>query len=277
MQKVWHLAVAFLLAGTGLAGAETIGAPTPWQLYLPEPVTVVAREVFRFHDIILVLVTAITLFVLGLVFVVAVKFRASVNPVPSRRTHNTMLEVIWTAIPVVILVIICIPALRLLYLQEVPPTPDLVIKATGNQWYWTYEYSDEQIEFDALMLTRDEVVDAGFTEDFWKLATDNAVVVPVDQNVLVQVTASDVIHAWAMPNFASKVDAVPGRLNQTWFRADTTGTFFGQCSELCGRNHAYMPIMVRVVTQPEYQRWLRQARDEFASRDAGDVAVALGN
>lgn len=248
--------------------AQVLGAPTEWQVDLPEAVTEVARSVAWFHDAILVLITVITLFVLLLIGYVAIRFRASVHPKPRKFTHNAVLEVVWTAVPALILLVMVIPTLRLLYLQEVPPEADLTVKATGNQWYWTYEYPDEGIEFDALMLNREEVREAGMPDSLWKLATDEALVVPVNRTVLVQVTASDVIHAWTVPNFASKVDAVPGRLNQTWFRAEREGLYFGQCSELCGKDHAYMPIMVRVVSESDFAIWLAQAREEYAALTA---------
>ncbi len=258
-------ALCAALAASAASAQEYMGAPLPGQLGLPEPVTEVARRVDNFHDVILVLITAITLFVLLLLGYVAIRFRASANPTPSRTTHHTLLEIVWTAVPAVILVALVFPTLRLLYLQEDPPEADLVIKATGHQWYWSYEYPDEEIEFDSLMLSREDVSAAGMPDSLWKLAADEALVVPVNATVLVQVTASDVIHAWTVPNFGSKVDAVPGRLNQTWFRAERQGVFFGQCSELCGKDHAYMPIMVRVVSPGEYRRWLARAREEFAS------------
>jgi len=272
MARVW--AVLGLWAGMGatLAKAqEMVGAPRPWQMNFPEQVTEVGRATVGYHDVLLWVTGAITLFVLGLLLYVIVRFRASRNPRPARFTHNPLLEVIWTAVPVVVLLAMVIPSLRLLYLQEEPPEADLVIKATGNQWYWSYEYPDEGIAFDALMMTSAEMSDAGMSDDMFLLATDQAVVVPVDKVVRVQVTASDVIHAWAVPNFGVKVDAVPGRLNQTWFRAEREGVFYGQCSELCGKDHAFMPIAVKVVGQEAYSEWLAGARDEF-SVDAGPVA-----
>ena len=258
------------------ARAEVLGAPRSWQIDLPESVTEVARIVEFYHDAILVLITVITVFVLGLIGYVALRFRASVNPTPRRFTHNAVVEVLWTVIPAIILLALVIPALRVLYLQEEPPVADLTVKAIGNQWYWTYEYPDEDISFDSLMLTRDEVREAGHPDSLWKLVADEALVVPVNKVVLVQVTATDVIHAWTVPNFSSKVDAVPGRLNQTWFRAEKEGTYFGQCSELCGKNHAYMPIMVRVVSEAEYAAWLERAREEFAlASPAAEVTLAF--
>ena len=256
---------AWLGPGAAVGRAEEmLGAPSEWQYDLPEQVTEVGREIAWFHDVLLVLITVITAFVLLLLLYVMVRYRASRNPVPARFTHNSLVEVVWTVVPVIILLAMVIPSLRLLYLQEEPPEADLTIKAIGNQWYWTYEYPDDEIVFDALMMTETEIRDAGMPDSMFKLATDQAVVVPVDKVVRVQVTASDVIHAWAMPNFGVKVDAVPGRLNQTWFRAEKEGTFFGQCSELCGKDHSYMPITVRVVSDDEYAEWLEMAREEFA-------------
>ena len=277
MRLAIALAVAFGAAGTGPVYADGHGAPHPWQFDLPEPVTEVAHEIAWFHDIVLVLCAAITIFVVGLVIWTAIAYRASVHPTPSRRTHHVALEIIWTLIPAVILIALVIPSLRLLYLEEVPPEADLTIKATGHQWYWSYEYTDEGFEFDAVMLDREEVAEAGLPDSLWKLATDNVVVVPVNYTVLVQVTASDVIHAWTITNFGSKVDAVPGRLNETWFRAEKEGTYFGQCSELCGRNHAYMPIMLQVVSESDYARWLEQAREEFASIPDTKTAAISGS
>ncbi len=274
-------ALAALAASLGLGFAasadEMVGAPVPWQMDLPEQVTEVGREIVWFHDVLLVLIAAITVFVLLLLVYVMVRFRASRNPVPARFTHNPVVEVVWTVVPVVILLAMVIPSLRLLYLQEEPPEADLVVKATGHQWYWSYEYPDEGIAFDALMMTEEEVGEAGMSRSMFRLATDEALVVPVGQVVRVQVTASDVIHAWTVPNFGVKVDAVPGRLNQTWFRAEKEGTFYGQCSELCGKDHAYMPIAVRVVSLDEYARWLETAREEFAATDPVDSEVLLAD
>ena len=207
-----------------------------------------------------VVVTALMLYVI-------VRFNKRANPKPATFTHNAGLEVAWTALPVLILVIIAIPSLRLLFLQLEVPEPDLTIKATGSQWYWTYEYPDEAIEFDAVMLQKDELTQYGYTADDWLLATDTRVVVPVNAVVHVLVTGSDVIHAWTIPSFGSKIDAVPGRINETWFRAEETGVFYGQCSELCGKDHTYMPIVVEVVSQEDYDAWVqtRQAMNGAAT------------
>jgi len=208
-----------------------------------------------------------------LMLIVIVRFNKRANPKPATFTHNPELEVAWTAIPVLILVVIAIPSLRLLFLQLEVPEPDLTIKATGNQWYWTYEYPDEEIEFDAVMLQKDELTEYGYTADDWLLATDARVVVPVDAVVHVLVTASDVLHAWTIPSFGSKIDAVPGRINETWFRAEETGIFYGQCSELCGLNHSYMPIVVEVVSQQDYDAWV-QTRRAMNAPEATRLAAA---
>ena len=277
-----RIALAAMAAWLGLGAAwaraeEMIGAPRAWQYDLPEQVTEVGREIVWFHDVLLVVITLITVFVLLLLLFVMVRFRASRNPVPARFTHNSVVEVAWTVVPVIILLAMVIPSLRLLYMQEEPPEADLTIKAIGSQWYWTYEYPDEEFAFDALMMTENEVRDSGMPSSMFKLAADQAVVVPVNKVVRVQVTASDVIHAWAMPNFGVKVDAVPGRLNQTWFRAEKEGIFFGQCSELCGKDHSFMPITVKVVSDAEYAEWLAMARAEFAMEDSvrSDIVLAF--
>ncbi|MEM1164541.1 MAG: cytochrome c oxidase subunit II, partial [Pseudomonadota bacterium] len=188
-------------------------------------------------------------------------------------THNTTIEIIWTAAPVLILIVIAVPSLKLLFLQLDVPEPDLTIKAIGNQWYWSYEYPDENLEFDAIMIgggepgltesVKTELAEYGYQEDEFLMATDERVIVPVNAVVHVLVTASDVIHAWTIPSFGSKIDAMPGRINETWFQAEEIGTYFGQCSELCGKDHSYMPIVVEVVSQEDYDTWVL----EMASRD----------
>ena len=214
--------------------------------------------------------TAITVFVLGLMVYVMVRFNAKANPVPSKTSHNTLIEVVWTVIPILILLVIAVPSFRLLY-DQATPEADMTIKATGYQWYWGYEYPDHgDIAFDALMLEDDEL-QPGQPR---LLTTDNAVVVPVDTTVRVLVTAADVIHNWAMPAFGVKMDAYPGRLNETWFRANQTGIYYGQCSELCGIRHSFMPIMVKVVEKEEFTAWVEQAKVEFASYDEANTNLA---
>ena len=260
-----------LAAGAGLSAALTgtgawASTPAPWQLGLQEAATPLMRSIDDLHDILLVIVTLITLFVLALLLYVIWRFRESKNPTPTRTTHNTVVEVLWTVIPVVILVLIAIPSFKLLYYSDTLPKADMTVKAIGHQWYWTYEYPDHgDFSFDATILTDDELKPGQPR----LLSVDNRVVVPVDKVVRVQVTADDVLHAWAMPAFGVKVDAVPGRLNEVWFKAERTGVYYGQCSELCGVNHGFMPIRVDVVTLPEFNAWVANAKKEFAAEDDG--------
>lgn len=259
-----------LAVGTGLAAwlssAAAIaadGQPKDWQLGLQIPATPLARQLDGFHDFLTIIIVVITLFVLGLLIYVMMRFNERSNPEPSATSHNTMLEVAWTVVPVIILAVILVPSFRLLFAQYTFPKADLTIKATGHQWYWSYEYPDhDDMTFDAVMLEDDELKPGQPR----LLATDNDVVVPVNKNVHVLVTASDVIHNWAVPAFTTKIDAVPGRVLKTWFRAERTGTFYGQCSELCGQKHAFMPIAVRVVTEEEFEKWLVKAKKEFAAK-----------
>jgi cytochrome c oxidase subunit 2 len=252
---------AILGAGTAHAAA---GQPTPWQLGLQQSVTPVMDNIIWFHDFLLWIITAIAGFVLLLLLIVIVRFNARSNPTPSRTTHNTLLEVAWTLVPVAILVAIAVPSFKLLFLQLAIPEADVTVKATGKQWYWSYSYPDSKFEFDSLML-QDKDRKAGQPR---LLAVDNDMVVPVNKVVRVQVIGADVIHAFAVPSFGIKIDAVPGRLNETWFKATREGIYYGQCSELCGRDHAFMPIAVRVVSEREYTAWLDEAKKKYATDDS---------
>ena len=265
--SAWTMAGAVSLSGSLAMASEVAGRPVDKAMGFQRAVTEVARDIQWLDNFLLIIMTAVAVFVTALMLYVIVRFNKRANPKPATFTHNAGLEVAWTALPVLILVIIAIPSLRLLFLQLEVPEPDLTIKATGSQWYWTYEYPDEAIEFDAVMLQKDELTQYGYTADDWLLATDTRVVVPVNAVVHVLVTGSDVIHAWTIPSFGSKIDAVPGRINETWFRAEETGVFYGQCSELCGKNHAYMPIVVEVVSQEDYDAWVQtqQAMNGTAS------------
>ena len=251
----------------GAANAE--GAPTPWQIGFQEPVTVIARQIESFHNFLMIVITLVTLFVMGLLAYIIWKFNEKANPVPSKTTHNTAIEVIWTIVPILILLVICIPSFRLLFAQYTFPKADLVIKATGNQWYWSYEYPDQGgMSFDQLMLRDDDNNPvAGPNGEPRVLAVDNFVVVPVNKNVEMLITASDVLHNWTIPAFGVRVDAVPGRVIRTWFNADTVGTYYGQCSELCGKDHAFMPIGVKVMSEADYATWLAKAKKEYASSE----------
>jgi len=250
-------AVLLALAGTGYAG---LGQPSPWQLGPQLSASPVMDDIIWFHDFLLWLIAAIALFVLVLLVYVCVKFNAAANPIPTRTTHNTLVEVLWTVVPVLILVAVAVPSFRLLFFQLEPPPADLIIKATGKQWFWTYTYPDQKIEFDSLMIAEKDLKQGQPR----LLAVDNEIVVPVNKVVYVQTTASDVIHAFAVPSFGVLIDAVPGRLNQTWFKATREGIYYGQCRELCGKDHAFMPIQVRVASEADYNAWLTQAKQKFA-------------
>ncbi len=257
----WFMAGMISLSGRlAMAEQAVAGRPVNGGTGFQRAVTEVAHDMHWLDDFILYIISAISILVVVLLLVVIVRFNHRANPKPASFTHNSVLEVVWTAVPVVILITLAIPSLRLLFLQLDVPEPDLTLKATGNQWYWSYEYPDQQISFDAVMLQRDELEDAGYTQEDYLLATDTKVVVPVNAIVHVLVTGADVIHSWTVPSFGSKIDGIPGRMNETWFRADETGTFFGQCSELCGKDHAYMPIVVQVVTQEEFDAWVKQTQ-----------------
>ena len=249
----------------------TVGKPEPDAVGFQPAVTPVMHDVVWLDNLLLVLITAITVFVTALIGWVIFRYHEKRNPTPARFSHNSIVEVVWTAVPVLILIAMAIPALRLLFFQLEIPEPDMTIKATGKQWYWSYEYPDEEIEFDAFMLAEDELEEYGYEIDEHLLATDQRIVVPVGQNVQMLITGSDVIHAWAMPAFGIKVDAVPGRVNDTWFNVEQPGIYFGQCSELCGIDHAYMPIVVQAVPQEEYEAWKAEM---LARQDGGATKVA---
>jgi cytochrome c oxidase subunit 2 len=263
-RRLLGLAVAgvALVAG-GTAFAE-LGQPAPWEYTLQGSATPVMDNITWFHNMLLWIITIITLFVLALLIMVVVKFNARSNPVPSRTTHNTLIEVAWTLIPVLILVGIAVPSFRLLFQQLDIPKADLTIKATGKQWYWSYAYPDNgKFEFDSL-LAQDKQPRL--------LGVDNEMVVPVNKVIRVQTTGADVIHSFAVPAFGIKIDAIPGRLNETWFKATKVGMFYGQCSELCGKDHAFMPIAVRVVSDQEFAAWVDTAKKKFASAPANAFA-----
>ncbi|MFN3525360.1 MAG: cytochrome c oxidase subunit II, partial [Paracoccus sp. (in: a-proteobacteria)] len=242
-----------------------------------------ARDQQWLDHFVLYIITAVTILVCALLLIVIFRYNSRSNPVPAKFTHNTPLEIGWTLVPVLILVAIGAFSLPILFRsQEMPENPDVVVKVTGHQWYWSYEYPDNDIAFDSLMLAEDELADYGYAPDEYLLATDTAMVVPVGQTVLLQVTASDVIHSWTIPAFAVKQDAVPGRIAQAWFNVEQEGVYFGQCSELCGINHAYMPIVVKAVSPEVYAAWvadqggtLEDAAPQTARLDAGaEVTLA---
>jgi cytochrome c oxidase subunit 2 len=273
---------ATAIVPTGVSAGT--GMPTPWQLNLQNPVTEVAAYINWFHDWLNVLIFIISIFVLGLLIYVAWRFNEKANPTPSKTTHNALLEVAWTVIPVLILVVIAIPSFRLLKLQLEIPQADVTVKVTGKQWYWSYEYPQDAgaFTFDSIMLDETQRAEAIKTNKIAAaeapklLAVDNEAVVPVGKVVRVQVTAADVIHKFTVPSFGVKIDAIPGRLNETWFKADREGIYYGQCSFICGQNHAYMPIAFRVVSAERYAAWLAESKQKFANAPdaAGKVAAS---
>jgi cytochrome c oxidase subunit 2 len=251
-----------LIGGAAFAGS---GQPSPWQMGFQQAATPVMENIIWFHDFLLWLIIAITIFVLALLVIVVVRFNSRANPTPSRTTHNTLLEVMWTLVPVIILVAIAVPSFKLLFLELTIPPADVTVKATGKQWYWSYAYPDSKFEFDSLLACDRERQKCELPR---LLAVDNELVVPVNKVIHVQVIGAEVIHAFAVPSFGIKIDAVPGRLNETWFKATREGMYYGQCSELCGRDHAYMPIAVRVVNDRDYAAWLDQAKKKYAADDS---------
>jgi cytochrome c oxidase subunit II len=265
--------VVALFAGAGAAFAG-LGQPTPWELGLQDAATPVMADITSFHTFVLWIVTAITIFVLALLLICIFRFNARANPTPSRTTHNTPIEVAWTIIPVIILVLIAIPSFRLLFTELDVPTPDLTVKATGKQWYWSYAYPDNgNFEFDSLIVAEKDLKPG----DLRLLTVDNELVVPVNKVVHVLVTGADVIHSFAVPSFGIKIDAVPGRINDTWFKATMTGVFHGQCSELCGKDHSFMPITVRVVDDKDFTAWIAQAKQKFAGADSAPANMVAVN
>ena len=256
MKKILYIFLSAFTASSALANQ-----PKDWQLGFQEAASSSMREIVNFHDkILLPIIIAISVFVLFLMIYACIRFRASRNPNPSTRTHNVAVEVLWTLIPCLILIVMAVPSFKILYKQDTIPKADVTVKAIGYQWYWGYEYPDENIIFESYMIETKDLKE----NQPRLLAVDNEVVVPVNKVVKVLITANDVLHAWALPSFGVKRDAVPGRINETWFKAEKVGTYYGQCSELCGIKHAFMPITVRVVSEEDYQEWLNGAKIKFA-------------
>ena len=259
-----RFAFGFVVSLAALIGVASAAEPEPWQLNFQPAVTPVAHLQHQLHHLLLYVIIGISLFVLALLIYVCIRFSAKNNPVPSKTAHNTVIEVLWTVLPVMILVVIAIPSFKLLYFMDKTDTPELTLKVTGHQWYWSYTYQDNgNFSFDSLLVPEDQLKDK--TKRL--LETDNRVVLPVDTNIRVLVTSEDVIHAWAVPAFGVKMDGYPGRLNETWMRIEKEGVYYGQCSELCGLNHAFMPIAVQAVSKAEFAKWVAEAQKKFA--DAG--------
>ncbi len=290
--------VGLMVSGSAFAqeAMEVLGKPVDKAINFQTPATEVMRDIIWLDNFLLVIITVITIFVTLLLAIVVVKFNRRANPVAATFTHNSALEVAWTIVPIIILIAIIPPSLKLLFKQQEIPAADITIKATGNQWYWTHEYVDHGFEFDSYMIGHPATLadddgeqafkkspavmaalkENGFNDDEFLLATDTSVVVPVNKTIVVQVTGADVIHSWTIPAFGVKQDAVPGRLAELWFKAEKEGVYFGQCSELCGKDHTYMPITVKVVSQEEYEAWLDGAITEYAGTPR-TITVANAN
>jgi len=274
-RRLLGCAVAGVALFASSAAFAELGQPAPWEWKLQQAGSPVMESIETFHNWLLVIITVISLFVLGLLITVVVRFNARANPTPSRTTHHALLEVAWTLIPVAILLGIAIPSFKLLFFQLDLPKADLTIKATGKQWYWTYTYPDNgKFEFDSLLACDEARTKCNAPR---LLSVDNEIVVPVNKVVRVQTTGADVIHSFAVPAFGIKIDAIPGRLNETWFKAEKVGMYYGQCSELCGKDHAYMPIAVRVVEDKDFTAWVEAAKKKYAAaKDSTYASAATG-
>lgn len=262
-----------------LPALPIVGAPVPGGMHFQEAVTSTLRSVVFLDNLLLWIIVPITIFVTALLIWCIVRYNRKANPVPARFTHHTAIEVTWTVVPILILFVIGAFSLPILFKDQTIPEADVTIKATGFQWYWGYEYVDHDVEFSSFMLQREELEEHGYTQSEYLLATDTAMVIPVNQTVVVQVTAADVIHSWTVPAFGVKQDGIPGRLAELWFRAEQEGVYFGQCSELCGIAHAYMPITVKVVSEAEYIAWLERqgATNMAAVTETSPVRVAAAD
>jgi len=264
LQRIGCLLCAMLIGAGASSSALAEGGPRNWQMGLHEPASPTMERIVDFHNLLLVIITLISLFVLVLLLYVMYRFSEKRNPTPSKTTHNTTIEVLWTVVPVVILVLVAIPSFKLLYFADRVEEADMTIKAIGRQWYWSYEYPDHgNFTFDATLVPEEDLKEG----ELRLLTTDNKVVLPVNTKVRLLITASDVIHSFALPDMGIKLDAVPGRVNETWLEILHEGTYYGQCSEICGTGHAYMPIMIQAVSKQDFDAWVEKAKQEFARVD----------
>lgn len=245
--------------------------PHEWQLGMQESVTPTHDRLDDLHNLLLVIITLIAIFVLALLVYVCLRFRASKNPVPSKTSHNTLLEIVWTGVPVLILVVIAIPSFKLLYFADKAVEPDMTVKVQAHQWYWSYEYPDQQIAFDSNLIPESDLQEGQLR----LLDVDNRLVVPVGKKVQVLVTTSDVMHSFFIPSFGVQIYGTPGRINETWFQVEKAGVYYGQCNQICGLNHSFMPIVVQAMEQAEYDAWLAQAKTKFAMDDDGAAGPKL--
>lgn len=253
----------FAVPASAQEALEIVGAPTPGGIGFQPAATELARDLQWLDGMVLIIITAITLFVCALLAFVIIRYNRKANPTPGSFTHNTPIEIAWTIVPILILFFIGAFSLPVLFKQQEIPVGDINIKVTGYQWFWGYEYTDHDFGFESFMLAREDLEEYGYSQDEYLLATDTAVVVPIGAVVVMQVTAADVIHSWTIPSFGVKQDGIPGRIAQLWFAAEREGIYFGQCSELCGKDHAYMPITVKVVSEEAYAQWLDEAIEEY--------------
>jgi cytochrome c oxidase subunit 2 len=267
----WTRYLAYSVAALAVSTTGALAAqPEPWQLGFQKFVTPVGQQLNELHNWLLILIFAIAIFVLVLLAYVCVKFKASNNPTPSKTTHNTLIEVLWTAIPVLILVVVAIPSFKLLYYQDRAVDPDMTVKVIANQWYWRYEYPDQELGFDSVMIPDDEIGEGQIRT----LSVDNNMVVPVGAKVQVLVTTEDVMHSFFVPSFGVQVYGTPGRVNETWVEITEPGVYYGQCNQICGLNHAFMPIVVEAMSKDDYAAWLKEAKEEHAMNDAPATKVA---
>ncbi len=266
------LALALVLFAVPAAFAQTVvGAPEPWQLNMQAPATPVKDLISQFHDLLLILCIAISVFVAVLLVYVMWRFRASANPVPSKTSHNTLIEVVWTLVPCLILVLIAVPSFKLLYFEDRQVDADMTVKVVGSQWYWTYHYPDfGDFSYDSIMIERADLKPGQRA----LLDVDNRLVVPVGATVRIQLTANDVLHAFYIPSFGVQRTAVPGKINETWFKVEKPGVYYGQCTELCGIKHAYMPIAVEAMPKEQFDQWVAAAKQKYARLDDSAIKVA---
>jgi cytochrome c oxidase subunit 2 len=268
--------VLTLLAAWSYAAMAYAAEPLPWEMDLQPPASLTRERISSLHDFLLVVITVISLFVLGLLLYTMIRFRASANPTPSKTSHNTVVEILWTVIPVIILVIIAVPSFRLIYFADKVPEADMTLKVTGHQWYWNYEYPDAKVAFDSYMI-KPEDLKPGQKR---LLDVDNPLVLPVDTTVRLLFVGTDVMHSWFVPSFGVQLYTVPGRVNESWVKATHEGQFYGQCNQICGINHGFMPISVKVVSKPEFAKWLDDAKKKFASDGTpaiGPLAASFAN
>lgn len=271
--KYWVLTLLAFLSSTSIAAAADDDAARPLQLGLRPAASPQMERLINFHDGLMVLITIITIFVMCLLVWVMLRYNKKANPKPSTTTHNIKLEIVWTLIPALIVITMMFPSLKMLYYLDRTDDPELTLKVTGYQWYWGYEYQDQDgLSFLSYMIPSDEIDEGKGQKRL--LSTDNPVVLPIDTNIQILITAADVIHAFTIPAFGIKKDAVPGRMNETWVRIDKPGTYFGQCSEICGKDHAYMPIEIKAVTKDEFEKWLIEAKEKFASVNHSPLQLA---